>query len=118
MIKERNIAMCIVLSLVTCGIYALYWLVCMANDLNVVADRKNGTSGGMVVVLTIVTCGIYGWFWLYKSGEALDQLRVKNGGISGNQAIIFLLLSIFGLSIVSYALMQSELNHYATPVAQ
>ena len=26
MIQQRNIAVCIILSIVTCGIYGLYWL--------------------------------------------------------------------------------------------
>ena len=27
--QNRSVAMCIVLSLVTCGIYALYWMYCI-----------------------------------------------------------------------------------------
>lgn len=32
MIQQRNIALCIVLSIVTCGLYGLYWYVCLTND--------------------------------------------------------------------------------------
>ena len=32
MIKQRNIALCIVFSIITFGIYALYWFVCLTND--------------------------------------------------------------------------------------
>ena len=56
MIERRNIAVCIVLTLVTCGIYGIYWIVCLTNDVNTVSGDVNGTSGGMVVLLTIVTC--------------------------------------------------------------
>ena len=72
MIERRNIAVCIVLTLVTCGIYGIYWIVCLTNDVNTVSGDVNGTSGGMVVLLTIVTCGIYGIYWAYKQGEKLD----------------------------------------------
>ena len=34
MIERRNIAVCIVLTLVTCGIYGIYWIVCLTNDVN------------------------------------------------------------------------------------
>lgn len=34
MIKQRNIALCIVFSIITFGIYALYWFVCLTNDAN------------------------------------------------------------------------------------
>lgn len=112
-ITRRSIGLCIVLSIVTCGIYSLYWLYCLAEDIGRVSDPQGGTSGGMVLLLSIVTCGIYMWYWLYKSGEMLDQCRVKRGGYPGHLALLYLLLGVFGLSIISFALMQSELNEYA-----
>ncbi len=111
MIQKRSVALSIVLSIVTCGIYGLYWIACVANDVNTLTNRE-GTSGGMVVLLSIVTCGIYQFYWFYKVGEALDGARAQNGVPSGSQAIVYLLLSIFGFSIVSLALAQSELNKY------
>lgn len=45
-IKYRSIPLCIVLSVITCGIYALYWFVCIADDANAVAN-KSDTSGGV-----------------------------------------------------------------------
>ena len=59
MVKQRSVGLCIVLSVITCGIYGLYWLVCLNNDANTVTG-KPGTDGGMVLLLTIVTCGLYG----------------------------------------------------------
>lgn len=44
MIKNRNVALYIVLSIVTCGIFALYWFVCIADDANTLSNNK-GTSG-------------------------------------------------------------------------
>ena len=76
MIERRNIAVCIVLTLVTCGIYGIYWIVCLTNDVNTVSGDVNGTSGGMVVLLTIVTCGIYGIYWAYKQERSLTLQRI------------------------------------------
>ena len=45
MIQKRDIAICIILSLVTCGIYGLYWLSCLADDVNTVSDNPGDTSG-------------------------------------------------------------------------
>lgn len=117
MTTRRNIGLCIVLSLVTCGIYALYWLAVMADDMNRISNESHPTSGGLVVVLTLITCGIYGWFWLGKAGATLDNMRVQNGEASGSLAILFIILAIFGLPIVSYAFLQNELNKYAPPEA-
>lgn len=112
-IERRNIAVCIVLTLVTCGIYGIYWIVCLTNDVNTVSGDVNGTSGGMVVLLTIVTCGIYGIYWAYKQGEKLDFTKNNRGIPSSNSGVLYLILQIFGFGIIAYALMQNELNKLA-----
>lgn len=113
MIERRNIAVCIVLTLVTCGIYGIYWIVCLTNDVNTVSGDVNGTSGGMVVLLTIVTCGICGIYWAYKQGEKLDFTKNNRGIPSSNSGVLYLILQIFGFGIIAYALMQNELNKLA-----
>lgn len=113
MIERRNIAVCIVLTLVTCGIYGIYWIVCLTNDVNTVSGDVNGTSGGMVVLLTIVTCGIYGIYWAYKQGEKLDFTKNNRGIPSSNSGVLYLILQIFGFGIIAYALMQNEPNKLA-----
>lgn len=113
MIERRNIAVCIVLTLVTCGIYGIYWIVCLTNDVNTVSGDVNGTSGGMVVLLTIVTCGIYGIYWAYKQGEKLDFTKNNRGIPSSNSGVLYLILQILGFGIIAYALMQNELNKLA-----
>ena len=113
MIERRNIAVCIVLTLVTCGIYGIYWIVCLTNDVNTVSGDVNGTSGGMVELLTIVTCGIYGIYWAYKQGEKLDFTKNNRGIPSSNSGVLYLILQIFGFGIIAYALMQNELNKLA-----
>lgn len=113
MIKQRNIALCIIFSIITCGIYALYWFVCITNDANLESGQSDATSGGLALVLTIVTFGIYGWFWAYKMGEKIDIIKSKNGQPSGNSSILFLLLQLFGLGIVAYAIMQDTINKNA-----
>lgn len=112
-IQKRSIGLCIVLTIVTCGIYGLYWLYCLAEDVNLATARPNAPSGGLVLLLTIVTCDIYGLYWLYRAGDDLDRQRVNQGQAAGHLGILYLLLGIFGFGIISYALMQSELNEYA-----
>lgn len=109
-VTSRNIAVAIILSIVTCGIYFYYWMYCLTEDVNTLSGDTSATSGGMVILLSIVTCGIYAWYWMYKQGERLDTAKTSRGMPSSNSGIIYLLLSIFGLGIISYALMQNEIN--------
>ena len=110
-VQERNIALCIILSLVTCGIYGLCWFVCLTDDTNAAANEE-GTSGVLALVLTIVTCGIYGLYWAYKRGELLDKAKVNRGMPASNGGVLYLILYIFG-GIIAYALIQNELNKLA-----
>ena len=112
--KERNIVTSIILSIVTCGIYAIIWFIGITDDAKLAAEDTSLASGGLAFVLTIVTCGIYGIYWAYKIGELIKTAQVKRGMPPKDNAIIYLLLEIFGLSIVVYALAQNDLNEMAT----
>lgn len=112
-IEKKSIGLVILLSIITCGIYALVWFVKLTNDTNEVSGSKDATSGGMALLLTLVTCGIYEIYWAYKQGEKLDIAKQNYGMPSKDSAILYLVLTIFGLGIVANALMQSQLNDIA-----
>jgi hypothetical protein len=112
-IPVRSIVTCILLSIVTCGIYLYVWLFNLNEDMRRVTGDTNGPSGGVVILLSLVTCGIYMIYWMYKQGDAIDRIKAARGLPNGNTGILYLVLSIFGLSIVSMALLQDELNKMA-----
>ncbi|MBO6148378.1 MAG: DUF4234 domain-containing protein [Lachnospiraceae bacterium] len=107
---NRNIAVCIILSIVTCGIYGLYWLYCLNEEINSLSGETNATNGVMVIVFSIITCNIYMWFWLYKMGERVDRIKRNYGMGESNSALMYLILALFGLNIIDYALMQDTIN--------
>ena len=107
---RREIAVCVILSVVTMGIYGLYWFVVMTDDMNRVTGDTTATSGGMALLFTIISCGIYGIYWAYKMGEKADMLKGQPGGSS---PVLYLVLAIFGLQIVNYCLIQDTLNKCA-----
>lgn len=113
-IEKRDIAITIILSIVTCGIYALVWLARMNDDINKLSNRQDELSGGVVAILSLVTGGLFAIYWAYKAGEKLNEAKSMRGiPTDSNAGIIYLLLSVFGLGIVTYALIQSELNKFA-----
>ena len=112
MVKNRSVAVAILLTIVTCGIYGLYWFVCLNDDLNELTD-ENGTSGGIALLLCLVTCGIYSLYWMYKAGEKVDRLKEERGLNQTYSGIVYLVLGMLGFGIVSYALIQDELNKNA-----
>ena len=83
--KQRSVGIAILLSIITCGIYGIYWLIMLNDETNYVSGhQQDGTSGGVVFLLTLVTCGIYGIYWCYKKWtlswllvEAVFWIQVK-----------------------------------------
>lgn len=108
---KRSLPLAIVLSFVTLGVYAFYWIYALTEDAHAAAGERTTASGGMVILFSIITCGIYSLYWLYKMGETIIMAKQKRGmAVDTNLPIIYLVLALFGLGIVSYALMQNALN--------
>ena len=111
-VKEKSIALNVVLSFVTCGLYGLYWLYTIAKDLNdlcVSQHQEKGPDPFLVVVLSIVTCGIYQIYYMYKAGKMVSSLT-KNGQHLSDDSVILMVLAILQLSLVSYCILQSNIN--------
>ena len=85
-IMPRNLVLAIVFSFLTCGIYSIYWMIKLNDEVNQLAGEPQATSGGMV--------------------ERCDRIR----GIQGNSSILYLVLSILGLDIVYFCLLQDMIN--------
>lgn len=114
-IQERNIAVCIILTIVTCGIYGIVWFISITNDMRVASGNQK-LSGGTAFLLTLITCGIYGYYWAYQMGKETTTAQANRGmNAADDKAILYLILQLLGLGIINYALIQSDLNQMATP---
>ena len=109
---KRDIAVCIILSLVTCGIYWLYWEYQLNRDIAAMNGRVPDVDGPLFIILMIFTCGIYNIIWNYRMGQMIDESRSARGQANNNYGILFLVLSLLQVgSIVNDALMQIEVNN-------
>lgn len=106
--KKRDIGISILLTVVTCGIYGIFWFINLIND---ICDLKGvARTGGRDIILSILTCGIYSWFVLYRMGADIDELKYRRGYKTGSNHIVYLIFGILGLGIVSVALAQHSVN--------
>ncbi len=113
-VQERNIVTAIILSIVTCGIYGIIWFINMVDDVNRICnDEKSSQSGGTVFLLSLVTCGIYSYVWLYQAGQRMFRAGQKYNVQIADNSVIYLVLCIFGLGLVDYCLIQSDLNKFS-----
>lgn len=111
-IKKRDIVISILLSFITCGIYGLYWFITMTDESNVLSDEKTA-SGAEALLYSIVTCGIYFFYWNYKMGQKMANAGQKYNKSINDNSVLYLILSIFGLSLVNYCLIQNDLNSFS-----
>ena len=110
-IQKRELALAIILTIVTCGIYGIYWFIALTDETNRITNQTEGASGGLAFLFTIITCGIYYFYWSYKLGEKVDMIK---GTPNGSSSILFLILSIFGLGFVNYIIAQDAINNLVT----
>lgn len=108
-VSKRGIPLAIILSIVTCGFYTIYWQIKLTDEMNTLLNKPNATSGLMAFIYTIITCGIYFLYWLYKMGDNVDELKGK----SGDTGILYLVLGLLCLGIIPMALAQDAINDKA-----
>lgn len=105
-----HIAWGIILSIVTCGLYNIYWNAKQFQAMNALLGRYE-YKFWLWFILTICTCGIFHVYYEYKMGSDLQNYLSSRGlSVSQNLAIIGLILAGLGLTVVSDAIYQVELN--------
>ncbi|MBR4495576.1 MAG: DUF4234 domain-containing protein [Acholeplasmatales bacterium] len=103
--KNRSVLAVVLLSIITCGIYEIYWYYVMTEDINRADSTKPSVTNAIVAVLLgIITCGIYLIYWQYRFYEKSDAVTKKSN------VIVYFILAFFGFSIISNALLQSDIN--------
>ncbi|MBQ9461567.1 MAG: DUF4234 domain-containing protein [Clostridia bacterium] len=110
MAEKKSIPVCIILTIVTFGIYGLIWFIAVHNSTKALANDTSDTTAGVALLLTIVTCGIYGIYWAYKRGKQLeDAFKMRGLPDSDNKAVLYLILFLV-ISIVAWCLIQNDIN--------
>jgi hypothetical protein len=74
--KQRDVVLYTVLTVVTCGLFGLYWIAKFTNDVHRWSGRPATASGGKAVLYMVLTCTFYFYYWIYKiGGELVDARR-------------------------------------------
>jgi hypothetical protein len=115
---KRSIPTAVILTLITCGIYGLFWQANQMSAVNALLKEQK-YSFLKWLVLTIITCGIYYIYYEYEMGQDIYELQVKNGIVApnANLSVMSLILSLLSLMIVVDAIQQNEINKIIDAVA-
>lgn len=110
LLKPTSIGKCIILSILTFGIYYLIWQYSLCKKTRLL-NNENKQSLGEFLCLLFVPFYIY--YWIYTRSKKIHTAAAVKGIMANDNAVISLVLSLLGLFIVSFTIMQSELNAIA-----
>lgn len=106
-IKSRNVVTALILSLVTCGIYGIYWGICLARE---AVSVKDPSDSAMVEIILILFLPFVGFFMAEKK---LAEGCAARGIEHKDNSVLYLVLGLVGLGIVDFCMLQSDLNKIA-----
>lgn len=116
MLKNRSIVVVIILSLVTCGIYGLYWIYATAQEL----ENEGKSGSGMSPVVLLIVCLFFPYIGYLLFGMAADQnlnnIRMQRGIPTVDNKTLYMILG-FIIPIVLVCLVQNEINKLAPAAA-
>ncbi len=108
----RSILAGILLSLITCGIYGLYWQYKQMETLNAWLKRDE-YSFWQWFFFYLLTCGIYGIYYEYRMASGINEVQENNKlRVDTSLPATCVLLAIFGVGIASLAIQQHHINKF------
>lgn len=107
-----SIAVSLILTLVTCGLFGLYWQYKQMQTLNRWLEREE-FSFVTWLLLTIITCGLFAIYYEYKMAKGINEVQYDYEFIVNDDvALLCVLLTAIGLGFVSLAIQQGEINKF------
>ncbi len=103
--KKRNPIKTILFSLLSCGIYQIYWVICLVKESLGFTNKRGNISFEIITSILLPFIGLY--LVERKFSEGCAQQGIEHT----DRAVAYLILSIipFG-ALLALAFMQAELN--------
>ncbi|MBW1763587.1 MAG: DUF4234 domain-containing protein [Deltaproteobacteria bacterium] len=108
-----NIPLYLLLTIVTLGIFNLYWNYRQMKACNDMLKR-DAFIFWLWFLLCLLTFGLWHIYYQYKMGSAIVEIQeIKNIRTFDNLPLLSTLLTIFGLTIITDCIHQNEINKLA-----
>ncbi|MBQ2823778.1 MAG: DUF4234 domain-containing protein [Oscillospiraceae bacterium] len=109
MIKNRSVVTVIVLTIVTCGIYGLYWYWQAMSSLDEAGKKSNMPPIAQFLLLFLYVGGIV---FAINANNNINAIRANKGLPEQDNMVLWLILFIV-FPIAGVALVQSAMNEVA-----
>ena len=109
-IHAASIPLFLVLTVMTFGIFNLYWNYRQMRSCNELLGRRE-FSWLLWVLLCILTIGLYHFYYQYKMGGAINEIQeIEDLAITDGLPVLSLVAAILGFGVVADCIHQHELN--------
>lgn len=106
-INKSSVGACVLFSVISFGMFILYWQYLLVRNTKVIKNDDSSCAEEMLCWFLVPFYGVYWWFT--RGRQVKETLAEYNHRVTGNE-IIYLLFSLFGLTIISMAIMQKDFN--------
>jgi hypothetical protein len=97
----------LILALVTCGLYLIYWNIKAAQVLNAATERE--IISQPVAILAALCSPLNAYFYYLAGKEALPKVYELNGEEGKDQSVLLLVLGLF-FPMIAAMIVQGEIN--------
>ena len=111
--ERREPALVLILSIITFGIYYLYWVYQASAETQEFLAEPD-TSPGVEVLLFVVTCGLYTLYWDYKMAQRIAKMQRMVGLREVDNGVLYIVLDLVGVGIVNGLIQQGQMNEVWT----
>lgn len=106
---RRNPAFVFIMSILTCGLYYLYWIYQVSSQLRSF-NINDSITPAMELILSVL-CAPYVIYWNYKFGKVVLEAQGDIGmAYPEDNSVLYMILCILGLGFISACIMQASLN--------
>jgi len=116
-VQERSPITVVLLTIVTCGIYGLYWQFRTSDELRA-ATNDDSIKPLLELVLTLVTGGIWGVYVQYRNAQKVHAALASRepSRKDQSQSVLILSIAMYFVGVTGFIAMwilQEELNSIA-----
>ncbi len=124
-ISRRSPLSVILLTIITCGLYLIYWYYKIYKELKLFTNKTpTGNNFWLDFIINLLTCGLWGIYVDFKISKLLHQIRIENNLKGDDSSIIILILDSFSiftfhlLWILTSAIQQDEWNQILENISE
>lgn len=106
---RRNVGSCVILTVLTGGIFGIVWLTKICKDLNRLHGDENPVGSEVLMFLFVPFYSVY---WGYAKGKQMYEDSKKRGGNLTDRKYIYLFMNLMFMQLFTLGFIQTQLNGY------